>query len=262
MQANVFKNIGIGAAALLLMGGLTSCNRAGGDFPGREFVPDMAHSTAYEANVYWDYSLNSWDEESVLDRRTLSMPRLPIKGTIARGYAGAADDPTLLDGTRSRNASYTPPSGAVPYDYVDTEEDRLAASTAITRNPYAITTSGLDRGKNLYTIYCGICHGEKGDGNGYIVRENGGVYPAQPISLISEELVNSTEGRYYHSIMYGRNVMGSYKDKLSYEERWQVIHYIRSLQAKELKLEYSEIENTLNNAATPAAKVNQQSEIQ
>ena len=40
--------------------------------------------------------------------------------------------------------------------------------------------------------------------------------------------------------MYGKNVMGSYKDKISYEERWQVIHYIRSLQAKDKKLEYSE----------------------
>ena len=46
--------------------------------------------------------------------------------------------------------------------------------------------------------------------------------------------------------MYGRNVMGAYKDKISYEERWQVIHYIRSLQAKDKKLEYSEQANTLN----------------
>ena len=46
--------------------------------------------------------------------------------------------------------------------------------------------------------------------------------------------------------------MGSYKDKLSYEERWQVIHYIRSLQAKELKLEYNQLVNTLNSVDRPA----------
>ena len=46
--------------------------------------------------------------------------------------------------------------------------------------------------------------------------------------------------------------MGAYNDKLSYEERWQVIHYIRSLQAKELKVEYTQLLNTLNDIDRPA----------
>jgi hypothetical protein len=54
--------------------------------------------------------------------------------------------------------------------------------------------------------------------------------------------------------MYGKNLMGSYKDKISYEERWNVIHYIRSLQAKELKLEYNQEINTLNSIDRPAGK--------
>ena len=41
-------------------------------------------------------------------------------------------------------------------------------------------------------------------------------------------------------------MMGSYADKLSYEERWNVIHYIRSLQANSKKLKYSEKENTFS----------------
>ena len=48
--------------------------------------------------------------------------------------------------------------------------------------------------------------------------------------------------------------MGSYKDKISYEERWQVIHYIRSLQAKEKKLTYNQLENTLNEVDVPAGE--------
>ena len=48
-------------------------------------------------------------------------------------------------------------------------------------NPLPITSDGLSKGKELYNIYCGICHGEGADGNGYLVREVGGVYPAQPI---------------------------------------------------------------------------------
>jgi hypothetical protein len=46
--------------------------------------------------------------------------------------------------------------------------------------------------------------------------------------------------------MHGKNVMGSYADKLSYEERWQVIHYIRALQAQNKGLQYDENGNTLN----------------
>ncbi|MCI1267457.1 MAG: cytochrome c, partial [Saprospiraceae bacterium] len=52
--------------------------------------------------------------------------------------------------------------------------------------------------------------------------------------------------RFYHAIMYGRNVMSGYTSKLSYQERWNVIHYIRSLQAKSKNLVYSEKENTFS----------------
>ncbi len=106
----------------------------------------------------------------------------------------------------------------------------------------------------MYNIYCGICHGDKANGGGYLVRDDGGKYPAQPANLVSDDFINSSEGRYYHGIMYGRNAMGGYSDKLSYEERWQVIHYIRSLQAETKSLKYNENENTLNNA-TPASKL-------
>jgi hypothetical protein len=55
--------------------------------------------------------------------------------------------------------------------------------------------------------------------------------------------------------MYGKNVMGAYKDKLSYKERWDVIHYIRTLQASEKDLVYSSEENTLNSYGVPVSKI-------
>ena len=64
-------------------------------------------------------------------------------------------------------------------------------------------------------------------------------YPAVPSNYLTEEFINATDGRYYHAIMHGKNVMGSYKDKIDYKERWLVIHYIRSLQAKSQKQEYA-----------------------
>lgn len=244
-----------GALALAFM---TSCSPAEGDRTGREFMPDMAHSVAYEANVAFDYGPNTWDEESVLQRRDLAQPRMPIHGTIARGYAGAS----AADVATNPNDMSLPPNGSVPYPYVDTEESRAQAMADILSNPFPITDSGIARGKELYTIYCGICHGEKADGAGYLVRDDGGVYPAQPANLVSADFIAATEGRFYHSIMYGKNVMGGYADKLSYEERWQVIHYIRSLQAAVAKKTYNESENTLTGSAaianTPAGNQPQQ----
>lgn len=245
LQRNVF--LLLGAAALLSM---PACSPAEGNETGHEFIPDMAHPVSFEANVYSDYSLNSWDEESVIDRRTLSQPRNPVQGTIARGYVGSrADNMSVLEGSYNNNAIYTPANGSVPYHYLDTEEERLRAMAEITVNPFPITASGLEQGQKLYTIYCGICHGDKADGAGYLVRDDGGVYPAQPANLVSDDFIAASEGRFYHGIMYGKNVMGGYSDKLSYQERWEVIHYIRSLQAKVKGVEYGEAASTTNNTA-------------
>lgn len=186
-------------------------------------MPDMAHSIAYEANTYNYYGLNRNSDDTTYKK--MVMPRKPVGNTIPRGYAGyAANGEAALAAMQGM-----PVNGFVPYDYKDTEEDRLRASAEL-ENPFPATEQGLKQGKELYNIYCGICHGEKADGNGYLVRDDGGKYPAQPSNLVSDEYKNDGDGRIYHAIMYGKNVMGHYKDKLNYEERWQVIHYIRSLQ--------------------------------
>lgn len=72
----------------------------------------------------------------------------------------------VILGKNAPNAIAVQPNGDAPFYYANTEEERLRAEAEIVQNPFPITKAGLDRGKNLYTIYCGICHGEKGDGNG------------------------------------------------------------------------------------------------
>lgn len=229
-----------------------ACSPAEGDYPGRDYVPDMKHSIAYESNYYDYYSYNTWGSEK--EYHSYANPRKPVDRTIPRGYAGAAQKGELIDSDGQRRVDYErSPNGFVPYYYEDTEEDRTRATEEITLNPFPISDEGLEKGKMLYDINCGICHGEEGNGLGYLVREDGGVYPAQPANLISDEFIAATPGRFYHSIMYGKNVMGAYKDKLSYKERWDVIHYIRSLQADEKDLVYTSTENTLNNYGVPAA---------
>lgn len=257
------KHILLVSIVLLL---IQSCSPPEGDFPGSEYIPDMGHSIAYEANHYVNYSYNTWDSASTFRLYDLSTPREPVRGTVPRGYAGvyyasADKEEKVMDhltGQDNLNSVYVPVNGNVPYYYADTEEERQRAIEEIIENPFPITEDGLARGEELYNIFCGICHGEKGNGLGYLVAdENKNVkYPAAPANFLLEEHVNASNGRYYHAIMHGKNVMGGYADKMSYEERWQVIHWIRALQAKELKAEYSPTSNTLNaEYGTPASDV-------
>ncbi len=259
----------IGGVLLLAVLSLSACQQPGPNQTGSEYMPDMAHSIAYEANYYSKYHLNNWDDESVKSYVELAMHHDPVPRTIPRGYAGVAlsandsmleEEEALLEG--AEGGIKVPVNGHVPFYYGNSEEERQRAMEEIRENPYYITEEGLAKGKELFNIYCAICHGEKGDGDGYLVRDAnpatgdpGGKYPAAPVNFTLDDFVNSSNGRYYYAIMYGKNVMGSYADKLSYEERWQVIHYIRSLQAKAKGAIYSADENTLNpEYGTPVAQ--------
>ncbi|MBK6698535.1 MAG: cytochrome c [Saprospiraceae bacterium] len=238
--------------SIMLVVAAISCSPADGNNSGHEYMPDMAHSVAYEANVDNYYYYHTWDSKETYHE--FSKARQPVNGTIPRGMNSySPNDSTMnvaynamMTGATNNTAIRTPENGHVNYYYADTEPERIRATNEITTNPVPITGVGLESGKQLYDIYCATCHGATGDGAGYLVRDDGGVYPAQPANFLKDEFIATTEGRFYHAIMYGRNVMSGYTSKLSYQERWNVIHFIRSLQAKSKNLVYSEKENTFS----------------
>ncbi|MEZ4907603.1 MAG: hypothetical protein R2771_08205 [Saprospiraceae bacterium] len=164
--------------ALVILIGLGSCQKAGINNPGSEYMPDMYHSIAYEANYATFYPRNQWVDKTTYMH--YASPRLPVKGTIPR-------DNSVSD--------------SEPFYYGNTEEERARAMKDITEPPFAITDDDISAGKELFTYYCAICHGDKGDGKGYLVRDNGGKYPAMPANFSSDDLKNSTDGRYYYTIM-------------------------------------------------------------
>ena len=221
------KQLQIIGLSLLLSVLLTACSDAEGNFTGSEYMPDMAHSLAVEANTNNGYYYNTWDERSTIPLHELVKPRTPVEGTVPRGYAGG----TQVGDNGSANAISVPTNGHVPYHYDDSAEGRLQAMAELTANPFPITEEGLLKGGELYNVFCGICHGSAGNGLGYIYDEDqnpNAKYPLAPANFLRDEFYAAS------------------KDKISYEERWNVIHYIRSLQAKELKMEYNANANTLN----------------
>ena len=192
---NAIKNTVLALILGMVILFTVSCDPAGPNNTGTEFMPDMGHSLAYEANVYGDIrESNNWDEESTFKVKDLSGPRLPVNGTVPRGYAGISASKgsevtemmDVLNG-KAPNSVYTPKNGHVGYYYADTEEERTRATAEVIDNPFPIEDARLKEAKELYNIFCGVCHGEKGDGNGYIYET--GVYPAAPANFLSEEFI-------------------------------------------------------------------------
>ena len=264
------KDLRVLVLSFVLAAALASCSYPDENFPGSEYMPDMAHSLAMEANTYNYYYYNTWDDVSTVKLANLAYPRVTVKGAVPRGYAAeflgdrpaydtvSQDDELMMaaaidkDGPVDdfvKNTISVPTNGHVPYYYEDSPEGRLRAIAELKDNPFPITEAGLAKGANLYTIFCAICHGDKGNGLGYIYDEEANpnaAYPLAPASFLTDEFLAASNGRYYNAIYYGYNAMGAYKDKMSYEERWQVIHYIRLLQARQTEKEYGPMANTLN----------------
>ncbi len=228
----------------LLVVSLSSCGTSGGEFQGREYMPDMAHSIAYEANHYVYYQFNTWGGKE--EYRKMADPGKPVAGTVPFNAAKT--------GEATRSLTYP------TYNFPNTDEGRKAAKAQILDNPIRPNSDEelkavLAKGKQLYDIYCASCHGEKGDGNGQLYNQGEGPYPAAPANYLSDAFLKdgNTDGRYYHAIMHGKGVMLSHADKLNHDERWMVIHYIRELQAKAKGEKYN-LEAALSRPTDPAAE--------
>ena len=121
--------------------------------------------------------------------------RAPVEGTVSRGY--------------------------LPYLFKDKPEK----AGDVLKNPLFSAKKNLELGKKKFDIYCSPCHGYFGEGDSRLR----GQFPNPP-SLHSEKVRNWTDGRIYHVITEGQNIMPSYSSQLNDMERWAVILYIRALQ--------------------------------
>lgn len=170
----------------------TSCEKHNANSPGVEFMPDMYRSPSLESNMAY-VSIENGKE--TLD--TLQANRMPVSGTVARGY--------------------------MPYAYPNTPEGYEAAGANL-RNPLQSNEMYLKEGEELYGKFCVHCHGASGAGDGKV----GLKLPGQPPTY--ESLKNLPDGKMFHSISLGKGLMGAHAPLLSKEEIWKVVLHIRKLQ--------------------------------
>lgn len=125
-----------------------------------------------------------------------SVNRPPVPGTVPRSYT--------------------------PYRYA--QADSLQAQAELV-NPLPRTAAVMARGQRVYANTCIVCHGPEGDGQGSIVP----LYPMPP-TLHSAKVREWPDGRIFHVISRGQNLMPSYATQIVPEDRWAVVHFVRALQ--------------------------------
>lgn len=194
MNIKVTKVFSLMAVVGCVAIGFTSCSKHDENSPGVEFMPDMYRSPSLETNLFTIVKNEDGSTDTVISNR------LPVKGTVARGY--------------------------MPYAYPNTPEGYDAAGSEL-HNPLAINDANLKQGEELFGKFCVHCHGASGEGDGLV----GTKLPGAPPSY-KGALKDLPEGKIFHSMTYGKGLMGSHAGQLNQNERWKVVMYVQKLQGK------------------------------
>jgi cytochrome c len=92
--------------------------------------------------------------------------------------------------------------------------------------PLPVTAELLARGRERFDIYCAVCHGRDGYGQGIVVRRG---FPAPP-SYHQDRLRDAPDGHFYDVVTRGYGAMLPFADRLTPPDRWAVVAYVRALQ--------------------------------
>ena len=172
-----------------------------------EVFPDMDRQAKVrpQAPNLFDYVFGAGDGRG---------SRFPVAGSVARG--AAVDDQPANTGRKAGSE-----------DWVEV-------------NPLGVNADTLERGRERYTIFCAPCHGRAGDGGGIVTQ-----YSLITADLHQHRLVQAQDGYLFDVISNGFNAttnavgiaytrMPAYKSKISAEDRWAIIGYVRALQYSQL----------------------------
>ncbi|HEY2828201.1 MAG TPA: cytochrome c [Pirellulales bacterium] len=162
-----------------------------------------------------------------------------VSGTVPHGTL--EDNSTMFTGRKS---------AAVPRTAMmanaNSEDRQLAASSQpqlnpdefATQLPFPLSVEVLERGQQRYTIYCAVCHGPTGAGDGTVVRR-GFTRPPSYISDNSRQFARSgfqvplrdvPLGYFFEVATHGYGAMADYAEQVEPRDRWAIAAFIRTLQ--------------------------------
>jgi mono/diheme cytochrome c family protein len=166
---------------------------------------------------------------------------------------GGCEDPVADMGLQPKYRTYQPaqtaqfadgksarpiPAGAVPrleqvpgVPYAKAQAGTPAMSDDVvslsTANPLKIDRNTLEAGQLQFEIFCAVCHGRLGNGDGMIVQRGF----TRPPSFHIDRLRTEPDAHIYNVITRCYGAMLSYGDRVPPDVRWEIIAYIRALQA-------------------------------
>ena len=170
--------------------------------PGKIYMPDMTYSRAYESFAKRDSTKFTMDMFKK-GGEMIFFDNVPPAGTIKRGELFPYSLPNDSNGYKM--------SGMVknPYDSLKLTKVQMAEAG------------------RLFNINCAICHGATGVANGPIAA---GGYVGGVANLTADAYIKMADGTMFHSITYGKGIMGSYASQVTRAQRWMIVKYIRTLQ--------------------------------
>ena len=127
------------------------------------------------------------------------------------------DSPTV----KAQEDYLDPPANSVARNsvfYPKTAEE----SEKLLENPLPNTAETIAAGKVVYEIACAVCHGTAADGQGTLTE----AFPKAP----DLRPLKRGDGWFFHRITFGLGNMPGYAHSVTVKERWEIIHYLKTLQ--------------------------------
>ena len=213
-------------------------------YPRLHVVPDMDWQHKFKAQtISPDLGKKNDPDFLFADKRSARM-RLP--GTIARGQL-ETNTPlfTGIQGAAEVTVNSSPAEVRTSLQEEEKKEDAAPVDAAAAAEPNWTTTfpeeltideDFLNRGQQRFNIYCSVCHGYNGNGDGLVnqralaLAASGNAAWTAAKSLHDPTVKSQPVGRIYDTITHGRASMGPYKDQIPLEDRWAIVAYVKALQ--------------------------------
>jgi len=171
--------------------------------------------------------------------------RQPIEGTVPRGHL--RENTELFTGKKAKTpgatAAETPATQQISGSQSGTQGNDFPDD--VDTFPFPITKETVLRGRERYNVFCSVCHGMTGNGDGMIVRRGF----RRAASFNDDRLRNAPVGHFFDAITNGWGAMPAYAPQIPVQDRWAIIAYIRALQTSQ--------ENLAAASASPAPSASQ-----
>ena len=115
--------------------------------------------------------------------------------------------------------------GLVSFTKILQDEWTVPAKYQKMKNPTEASKDNIALGKTLYAKHCKSCHGKEGFGDG----PKSGELEGDLGDFSSAEFQSQTDGALFFKSYFGKDDMPNYEKKMSEEDMWILIHYLRTL---------------------------------